>query len=325
MHAHGAHDKGNRLMSDTNWKAFNLIVSVPGDISEVCAQDVYKWIKKTVPIYHVAVLRQSIDKVLHAFLFYREERDKKNVRDTCWKKVVKLFPDTPDKVSVKCVPIPGKAWVEDFIIRKESMDLLGSTLPRDLKDLNDFFPSDEAIASLSKKQKRVMDEASAHPLALLPWQDAVLKLHNKGVHVVEDDTATYKSNRLDFLLDIHQAGFGCLVPPTCKTKDEIFGYILSRTKHSVYLFSPTEILSKDQNFFHAIRELASGIIYTSRFPEKLEIIRNLKIIILVNSMPWKNGKTGTWNAWKIHNGHLISYKEWYERSGDAHDEDDDIF
>ena len=182
------------------------------------------------------------------------------------------------------------------------------------------------LSNLNKPVSKIEDV----PPPVLSWQQQLFTIcledtdaDRVHVHVVVDG-ASYKTTRTDFMLDVHQGQFripkgsslgaqtvhGCLIPPACQTKDDVFNYMIATPDvYDVYLFSnPQHTLTSKTPLYAMIDEIATGIVYTNRPPLQFKVFRGRKVIILTGLVD--DNLNPTWNVWKVDDGKLVPYIKW---------------
>lgn len=160
-------------------KAFNLTISVRGDIKEECVKAVMKIVKKQAIYFHACVERMTKEgnpckKHFHCCFFTREPLDGVKWKDNLWQRQVKKYhPDSIGKVAVQNQACPGDKWVREYLTKTgENAELVEMQLPNDLDDLKEFYPTEEEQNKLQELSKRVYDSFYAtHEVEYRTWME----------------------------------------------------------------------------------------------------------------------------------------------------------
>lgn len=152
-------------------QAFNLTVSVKEDISDECVKAVVKWIKKNALHAFVVLEQETSKRHLHAALFFKDPRSSKKLRENIWDRQVKPHhPTSIGRVAVHLQASPGRKWLDEYLLKEDSRDLLLDTLPDEKDELTPFFPSAETQAALMAAKDKVVDVFYAtHEVVYKEW------------------------------------------------------------------------------------------------------------------------------------------------------------
>jgi len=156
-------------------RAFQLTVSVIGDISDECVKALVKHIKSTTVHSYVVTEHGTNGKLhLHAVLLYKDSRSSKKLHENIWDRQVKPYhPSSKGSVAVKIQVCPGNDWYDTYL-QKES----------DCTVLLDNYDREEALAYFPTPavQEALMAKGKLSGLAS-PW--------------LEQDTTTWAAGTFD--------------------------------------------------------------------------------------------------------------------------------
>ena len=138
-------------------RAFNLTVSVKGDINEPCIKALKKWLTKNTK-YVYAVIENDTGKAhLHASMFFVDPRDKKKMRENIWDRQVKPFhPTSIGRFAVHIQACPGRKWVDEYLKKDQGVEVLINDM-QSLDVLEEYFPSQEIQEKLMDAKEKTVD------------------------------------------------------------------------------------------------------------------------------------------------------------------------
>ena len=146
---------------ESNFRAFNVTISVREDISDECVAAVYKWIKKNAQFYYCVCESDTSKRHLHAMLLFAEIRNKKKMRENLWDRLVKPFhPTSVGRVALNIHVCPGRKWIDEYLIKEAGVEVIGCHLPNE--SLGDpsiltFFPTEAEQEKLMAAKDVVID------------------------------------------------------------------------------------------------------------------------------------------------------------------------
>lgn len=152
-------------------RAFNLTVSVRGDITDECVKAIKKWLTKNATYVHCVVEQETSKRHLHAAMFFKEPRDKKKMRENLWARQVKPFhPTSVGSAACQVQAAPGRKWIDEYLHKEDTVERVLSVLPDDLDDLNEYYP-DEATQQMlmAAKDKTVDVFYATHEVVYKEW------------------------------------------------------------------------------------------------------------------------------------------------------------
>lgn len=158
-------------MSEHVCRAFNLTVSVKDDISDECVKALKKFLTKRTKYVYAVVEQETSKRHLHATMFFDENQDKKKMRENLWARQVKQYhPNSIGKFAVHIQACPGRRWLDEYLQKEDSRELVISDLPEDLSDLDEYFPSQEVQDRLIQAKDKVLDVFYAqHEVVYKQW------------------------------------------------------------------------------------------------------------------------------------------------------------
>lgn len=149
------------MSTDALCRAFNLTISVKEDISDDCVKAVFKHIKKTAAWYYVVCEQETSKRHLHAMILYKENKDKKKLRENIWERQVKPFhPTSIGRIAVHVQTCVGRKWVDTYLCKEQNVEVIGQHLPeegRDEEKLEDYFPTADVQEILMSAKDKVVD------------------------------------------------------------------------------------------------------------------------------------------------------------------------
>lgn len=145
-------------------------------------------------------------------------------------------------------------------------------------------------------------------LELSKWQDKLLRLE-PGTHIVIDqDKDSYSDgySRIDLMKAIHRGGYGCMIPPVCKTTDDILAYVVScDTPKNLYVLGIDPMLYVDSDIWKKLDILESGVLYSPKIPGRMRLIYNVRVIVLVYKV--SSELENCQKVWKVIGDDLVPY------------------
>lgn len=134
-------------------RAFQITISVPGDVS-VETEDLFlKWIKKNaVMSYVVAELGESDRRHLHALALFKDSRLSKKLHENIWDRFVK--PHHPYAIGRRAVLVqvcPGNDWYNTYLKKESGVEVLYNNY--DPEAAESYFPTREVQETLMATKK----------------------------------------------------------------------------------------------------------------------------------------------------------------------------
>lgn len=155
-------------------RAFNITVSVKEDISDDAVLKLKNWLKNRNRKYVYAVLEQETSKRhMHMCVFFDTNQNPKNIRDTLWKLIKSYHATSIPRVAVNVQACPGRKWLDEYLQKESSREVVLQQLPSNLDDLEEYFPSEEiqeCLQKLKKKEEKAADPFySYHEVTYKAW------------------------------------------------------------------------------------------------------------------------------------------------------------
>lgn len=133
--------------------AFQLTVSVKGDLSPECQEELVKFIRKNTVMHYIVIeFGESNRRHMHALLVYKAPRVSRKIQTNVWERFVKPYhSDSLPRYAVKVQVCPGNDWYDEYLRKDGSREVLSDTWNRE--DACSYFPSQpvqEALMVTSK-------------------------------------------------------------------------------------------------------------------------------------------------------------------------------
>lgn len=146
------------MNSDKLCRAFNITISVKEDISPEAVSKLKNWAVKKA-LYCYAVLESETSKQhFHASVFCMDPQNPKSIRDTLWKLVKPFHPTSIGRFAVHIQACPGRKWIDEYLQKESTREVVVNSLPTNLDDLEEYFP-DEDVQDVLKKKAAKEDKA----------------------------------------------------------------------------------------------------------------------------------------------------------------------
>lgn len=135
-------------------RAFQLTISVKGDLSPACQDELVKWIKKNTVFYYVVIEHGAAGthRHLHACFVFKTPRDPRKLKGNVWTRLVE--PHHSDSIlrhAVKLQVMPGPDWYDTYLKKEHGVEVIADTWePESAKD---FYPSPQIQEALMAKTK----------------------------------------------------------------------------------------------------------------------------------------------------------------------------
>lgn len=155
-------------------KAFNITVSVKEDISAEATHKLKRWTERKA-LYAYAVLENETSKLhFHASVFCDDVQNARSIHDTLWKLVKPYHPTSIGRVAVHVQACPGRKWINEYLQKESTREVLVNNLPTNLDELDDYFPDEEVQQVLrekhSNRKENVLDPFYAtHEVHYKDW------------------------------------------------------------------------------------------------------------------------------------------------------------
>lgn len=155
-------------------RAFNITISVKEDLSDDAVLKLKKWLKNKNRKYVFAVLEQETSKRhMHMCVFFDDNQNPKSLHDTLWKLIKPFHATSLPRVAVKVQASPGRLWLDTYLKKESTREVVLQQLPTNLDDLDEYFPSEEvqtALVNLKKKEDKAYDPFySYHEVVYKEW------------------------------------------------------------------------------------------------------------------------------------------------------------
>lgn len=136
-------------------RAFQLTVSVKGDLSIECEEKLVSWIRKNTHMHHVVIeLGTSNRRHMHACMIFSESRLPCKLKSNIWDRLVKPFhPDSLAARAIKVQVMPGNKWYDEYLRKEQEVQVLSSTWDREKAE--SFFPTpseQESLVALAQRK-----------------------------------------------------------------------------------------------------------------------------------------------------------------------------
>lgn len=171
-------------------KAFNITVSVKEDISEEAVRKLKSWTERKA-LYAYAVLEnETAKRHFHASVFCDDVQNARNIHDTLWKLIKPFHPTSIGRFAVHVQACPGRKWIDEYLQKESSREILVNRLPTNLDDLDDYFPDEEVQHILQEKASKKQDSVCD------PWY-ATQEVHYKE-WLRENDKVSSQIDALEY-------------------------------------------------------------------------------------------------------------------------------
>jgi len=133
--------------------AFQLTISVKGDLSATAQDGVTGWIRKNTLMHYIVIeTGETGRRHMHALLVYKEPRDPRKLKDNVWNRFVKAnHPDSLARIAVKVQVCPGNQWYDEYLQKEGTREVLSDTW--DKERALEFFPTPAVQETLMAKSK----------------------------------------------------------------------------------------------------------------------------------------------------------------------------
>jgi len=134
-------------------RAFQLTVSVKGDLSVESQDELTRFIRKnTVMNYIVIETGESGRRHLHALMIFKDPKDPRKLQGNVWRRMVQPWhEDSISRIAVKIQVCPGNKWYDEYLQKESTRELISNTWNKD--DAEQYFPSEEIQETLMAKTK----------------------------------------------------------------------------------------------------------------------------------------------------------------------------
>lgn len=132
-------------------RAFNITISVKEDIDAQAVSKLKNWAQKKALYCYAVLERETSKEHFHACVFCMDTQNPKSIRDTLWKLVKPFHPTSIGRFAVHVQACPGRKWIDEYLQKESTREIIINSLPTDLDDLEDYFP-DETVQDLLKKK-----------------------------------------------------------------------------------------------------------------------------------------------------------------------------
>lgn len=122
-------------------RAFQMTVSVKGDLSPECQEELVKFIRKNTVMHYIVIETGETDRRhMHALLVFKSPRIARKIQCNVWDRFVKPFhSDSLARYAVKVQVCPGNKWYDEYLQKQSSREVLSDTWDREVAA--EYFPT----------------------------------------------------------------------------------------------------------------------------------------------------------------------------------------
>jgi len=133
--------------------AFQLTVSVKGDLSPDCQEELVKFIRKNTLMHYIVIeYGETSRRHLHALMVYKDPRHSRKIQTNVWTRFVQPYhSDSLPRYAVKVQVCPGNKWYDEYLQKDGSREVLSDTWNR--ADAEAYFPVREVQEALMATSK----------------------------------------------------------------------------------------------------------------------------------------------------------------------------
>lgn len=129
------------------------------DINDEAVSKLKNWAVKKALYCYAVVESETSKRHFHASVFCVDPQNPKSIRDTLWKLVKPFHPTSIGRVAVNVQACPGRKWVDEYLQKESTREVVVNRFPSDMNDLDEYFP-DETTQELLKKKKEQKETIS---------------------------------------------------------------------------------------------------------------------------------------------------------------------
>lgn len=134
-------------------RAFQLTVSVKGDLSVESQEELTKWIRKNTLMHYIVIeTGESGRRHMHALMIFKDPRDPRKIKDNVWTRMVKPWhEDSIARIAVKVQVCPGNKWYQEYLQKESTRELISNTWNEE--DALEFYPEPAVQEALMAKSR----------------------------------------------------------------------------------------------------------------------------------------------------------------------------
>jgi len=134
-------------------RAFQMTVSVKGDLSPECQEELVKFIRKNTVMHYIVIeLGDSGRRHMHALFVFKAPRVARKIQCNVWERLVKPHhSDSLPRFAVKVQVCPGNKWYDEYLQKESTREVLSNTWNRE--GAEEYFPSGEIQEALMATSK----------------------------------------------------------------------------------------------------------------------------------------------------------------------------
>lgn len=135
-------------------RAFQLTVSVKGDLSPECQDLITEWIKKNTHFHYIVMENGATGthRHLHALFVFKTPRDPRKIKDNVWNRFVKVHhADSIARYAVKVQVCPGPQWYDEYLQKESGRELISNTW--EPSEAQEYYPTEAIQEALVAKAK----------------------------------------------------------------------------------------------------------------------------------------------------------------------------
>jgi len=190
-------------MSKLETKAFQMTISVKGDLSSESQDLVTNWIRKNTVMHYIVIENgESGKRHLHSLFIFKDPRDSRKIKENVWERMVKPHhQDSIGKYAVKVQVCPGNDWYNEYLQKEPDREVISNTW--DCETAEDYFPTQQVQEALMAKAKQ-----------------SGLACPRLDKDIVTWSTSTYENTPVGALMYLKERMFvkRDMIPISCKKK-----------------------------------------------------------------------------------------------------------
>lgn len=134
-------------------RAFQLTVSVKGDLSVESQDELTRFIRKNTLMHYIVIeTGESGRRHLHAFMIFKDSKDPRKLQWNVWNRMVKPWhADSISRIAVKIQVCPGNDWYDEYLQKESTRELISNTWNKE--DAVEYFPTPAVQETLMAKAK----------------------------------------------------------------------------------------------------------------------------------------------------------------------------
>jgi len=167
-------------MPHLDTRAFQMTVSVKGDLSADCQEALTNWVKKNTHMHFIVIEHgENSRRHLHALLIFKDPRDARKIKDNAYTRLVKPHhPDSIARFAVLVQVCPGNTWYTDYLQKETDKEILSDTW--DCQAALEFFPSEAVQESLMAKAASKDVACPSHEKHVQSWAESTYENTPEG-------------------------------------------------------------------------------------------------------------------------------------------------